>query len=593
MVENQNEVPGQGPDDLAIARARDAATECVAAVKSFFDAATACQQSYSVYPLDWYKHNPIDYRPYAARLYRALRAGWGPIGKVWPELETIYYGYGWMGIYLQDEPFTRGSPPAGAWIIANAVLASALGKSVHASSLMTAWGDWTDEFIPDLSDFPFGDMAVWDDGLSALENFPWRWPDLIAAIDATPPSVSGDNAPQDEFSSSPKCAVSELQTLPRTESKLRLMRDRLDQFVSADEKAWKKERHTLEILSQAPDRSPSWQWGQLCKLHGFTSYILPDRDYCDLFFYSSLHEFAVVKASANTAWAKLRNRLPEVASKAAAELATAKGIQPPADTERIQRLETTEGIQRLADGVISAGDRIFDFWKRLRAQMTYKLQDPDLGDESRDDANRETQALPAPNQSGGAIPLTDEDPQVPDDEPGATETPDWCHAGPPGEDDGFFIDAFLTGQKQQLAEWTNWLDERHFENEARAGSFYVHRHHRTNFDLYFRSKQKYEEAAARAPWAHKDPPTEAEGFFLQAFLRGTKQQLAEWAGCDEPTFENGARSGRFYVHEAHETEYDLYFKNNRQYVKAAAKAPQEAKHSPPPPEQQTASPKSD
>ena len=102
MVENQNETARQGPDEGAIARARDAAVECVAAVISFYDAALAWRRSYLQHNVKWFKHNPVDYRPHVAWLYRALKEGWEPIGKVSASLVTS---------------FTRGDSPytAKAW----------------------------------------------------------------------------------------------------------------------------------------------------------------------------------------------------------------------------------------------------------------------------------------------------------------------------------------------------------------------------------------------------------------------------------------------------------------------------------------------
>lgn len=208
MVKDKNEKPGQGPDDLVIARARDAAVECVAAVQAFFNAATEWEQSYEEFSCDWYKHNPIDYRPHIARLYRSLQVGFDRMFAVWPQVkEAFRRGSPGENLLPHEMVYRSGVPgsymgyhdvvPVQAWMLANAVLWQSIYASEYWNPAYDAWYERKEDFIPDLSDYPSGDVEVWSRGLREAENFEAVWMHWVAEIRTTPPSASEEDTSAD------------------------------------------------------------------------------------------------------------------------------------------------------------------------------------------------------------------------------------------------------------------------------------------------------------------------------------------------------------------------------------------------------------
>jgi hypothetical protein len=488
MAENDHEMRSQGSDAVAVARARDAAVECVRAVASF-DKAVNAMECY-----DWKQrraHVPLDYRPYVAQLYRSLRLGWDRIGRVWPQLIEAYPRHYHHKNVL---PKYGTCPPVFAWLLACERFWAGITDSAHAESALNAWIKWDDMYVPDLRDYPAGDQWFW--GL-LYEVFDIGWPPksrrvvkgvysvrisnkenydvLIAEIATVRPA---DNAIDDSVDQPlpPPATLLRPKPLPTEKAALRRLHEQLGKEVARFESFW---RPFSLALQSARRKSPPPK--------AFVGKLLDDLQmqiYWD--FESVSSEFGIpplYAASANASFIAACRDLGHSVS----------GGEPS---------RPDAGLPGLIDAVIEAGSHLSGIAKTGLSTFPAEIGiDEEVGFGG---ADRQKESLLQPKEAEVVATSIGEDDEVLEPEVG--ETP-WYHRSPPPEGAGF-LSMPLTGTKEEIARWSNF--PRSLESAGRDGLIWLRRWNYRTFNLYCKSQHDYDQALKRQATEQPEQPKSDE-----------------------------------------------------------------------------------
>ena len=249
MVENNQEIQAEFISAVAIARARDAATECVCAVKA---------------------SEHVDYRLYLAHLYRSLRLGWDRIGRVCPQLVKAYPRY-----FLDPDVLSeyRTDPLVFAWLLACEWFWSVIEDTPHALWALGAWVNWQETYAPNLWDYPKGDGKVW----GGLCRGSWRrgsaglnYDVLLAEINEAFPAKSTWSGLVDRPLPPPATLLRPEpwpgEPWPREEAELRRLHEKLAEVVAELNNIWDPFSSTLNnicdpygsmLRSQRQDTQPT------------------------------------------------------------------------------------------------------------------------------------------------------------------------------------------------------------------------------------------------------------------------------------------------------------------------------------------------
>ena len=205
---------------------RHAAITCVKAMEEFRDAATKLDSA-----------GLSDYRPNVSRLYTALRNGWEPICRCWPELTEemarSIFSHVDVRNYWAAQIARPCLPPAQAWNFAELLFWITVVNTSHHESALEAWRGWVPEYSPIAKDdprYPEGDADTWMHIQSYLSHFPTDWGKLIDNIKAALPAM-----PEQELRSAPSSPKPTLpqpkKPLPANRAALERLAKRVDEYV--------------------------------------------------------------------------------------------------------------------------------------------------------------------------------------------------------------------------------------------------------------------------------------------------------------------------------------------------------------------------
>lgn len=213
--------------------ARDVACDCVNAVAAFRDAA-----------MQWESGKPPDHRPFITRLFAALRQGWEPICRCWPELMEAHR----QGPKLRRDKRSLG-PSTMAWLTARDVFWVSVVNTEYHDAARATWDNWGSEFLPsdqNRSAYSDDNIDIWGHVRRLLAFTPKNWSEWVTQIQSAQP-LYGPAASQS--ATPPKPALPEpSKPLPTSPTALERLTWRVDDFMDGFETAILEEKD--DFISQ-------------------------------------------------------------------------------------------------------------------------------------------------------------------------------------------------------------------------------------------------------------------------------------------------------------------------------------------------------
>ena len=179
-------------DDADVVYAREAAIECTQAVISFCDAAAEHDPYLRETREEVLRDCPLKYRPYIGSLFKALRVAWERIVRAWPLLGDVYPHCEFARGPCVTE--CRGFAEVNAWLLAHQFFWFSLkANGMQVISALAAWSSWQEEYIPDHSDSPLGDLRIWDDVHLHGRYFRDKCHEIMRALRVPPRRTAGNS----------------------------------------------------------------------------------------------------------------------------------------------------------------------------------------------------------------------------------------------------------------------------------------------------------------------------------------------------------------------------------------------------------------